>query len=517
MLTTLAHRGFTEPTPIQQAIIPFVLGNDRDVVAQAETGTGKTAAFAIPMIERMDSPDGRVKALVLVPTRELAIQVAGEVRSLRGKKKIEVVSIYGGQPFGPQRSALKHGADIVVGTTGRVLDHLEKGTLHLGSLAYLVLDEADEMLDMGFIDDIRAILGHAPTERRTMLFSATMPREVVAVARRYMARYETIATGSANRSRQLTEQIYIEVREKDRFDVLCRIIDMEPEFYGLVFCRTRVETSEIAERLTERGYCAECMHGEIDQSERERIMKRLRTKNTTVLVATDVAARGIDISCLTHVINSGPPQDPDAYVHRIGRTGRAGQKGTAVTLVTPKDRQAMDLIRRTAGRVLRRGTIPGVKDIIASKRARMEAEIQRIMHEEDSGAYALLAAELLEGADPAAVVAACLRNAHGDELDPTMYREIKTVAPQDETHAKTRLFVAKGRRHGMTPQNLLRFIREHTGVKERFVSNIEIRDDFTFISVPQTEAAVIRKRLGRKNGRPLVTEARPDQGRRMAG
>ncbi|MBP6940033.1 MAG: DEAD/DEAH box helicase [Deltaproteobacteria bacterium] len=517
MIKTLANKGFSEPTPIQQAVIPFILEGDRDVVAQAETGTGKTAAFAIPMIERMDSPDGHVKALVLVPTRELAIQVADETRSLRGRKKIEVVSIYGGQPFGPQRSALKHGADIVVGTTGRILDHLEKGTLRLDGLTHLVLDEADEMLDMGFIDDIRAILGHAPADRRTMLFSATMPREVVAIAKRHMGRYETITTGTQKQSSRLTEQIFLEVREKDRFDALCRIIDMEPEFYGLVFCRTRVETADLADRLIERGYGAECIHGEIDQSERERIMKRLRTKQTTILVATDVAARGIDISCLTHVINYDPPQDPDAYVHRIGRTGRAGQKGIAVTLVTPKEQRALDLIRRTTGKDLRRGSIPGVKDIIASKRARIEAEIQRIIKEEDSGAYALLAAELLEGSDPAAVLAACLRHAYGNELDPKMYREIRAVAPQVETASKTRLFVARGRRHGMTPQNLLRFIREHTGVKERLVSNIEIRDDFTFISVPRAEAMVIQKRLGRKNGRPLATEARPEQDRRMAG
>jgi len=517
MLNTLAAKGFKEPTPIQKAIIPFLLNEGRDVVAQAETGTGKTAAFGIPVIERMETPDGRVKALVLVPTRELAVQVADEIRSLRGKKKIEVVSVYGGQPFGPQRSALKHGADIVVGTTGRILDHLEKGTLRLDGLTHLVLDEADEMLDMGFIDDIRAILGHAPVERRTMLFSATMPREVIAIAKRHMGRYDTITTGTQKQARQLTDQIYLEVREKDRFEALCRIIDMEPEFYGLVFCRTRVETGEIADRLIERGYGAECLHGEIEQADRERIMKRLRTRQTSILVATDVAARGIDVSCLTHVINYDPPQDPDSYIHRIGRTGRAGQTGIAVTLVTPKEQRALDLIRRTTGKAMRRGSLPGVKDIIAAKRGRIEAEIRRTMEEEDTSAYALLAAELLEGSDPAAVLAACLRHVCGDELDPKAYREIRTAAPLIETKAKTRLFVARGRRHGMTPQNLLRFIREHTGVKEKLVSNIEIRDEFTFISVPQAEAAIIRKRLGRKNGRPLVTVARPEQGRRMAG
>jgi len=516
MLTTLANKGFTEPTPIQKAIIPFLLNDTRDVVAQAETGTGKTAAFAIPIIEGMERPDGKVKALILVPTRELALQVALEIKSLRGKKKIETVSIYGGQPFGPQRSALKK-ADIVVGTTGRVLDHLEKGTLNLGGLTQLVLDEADEMLDMGFIEDIRAILSHAPERRRTMLFSATMPREVVTIAKHHMHDYETIATSRKNKTQQLTEQLYIEVREQDRLEALCRIIDMERAFYGLVFCRTRIETSELADRLMGRGYGAQAIHGEIDQREREQIMHRLRSRQITILVATDVAARGIDISDLTHVINYDPPQDPDSYVHRIGRTGRAGKRGMAITLVTPKEQRALDLIRRTTGQALRRGSIPSVKDILAAKRSKIEDDITGVMNEGDTGAYALLAAELLEGSDATAVLAACLRHAYGDELDPRAYREIKPILPRTSETSRTRLFVAKGRRHGMTPQNILRFIREHTGVKEKHVSNIEIRDDFTFISVPQAEADLIQKRFSHRKGRPLVSVARPEVKRRMAG
>ena len=515
MLKTLAGKGFIEPTPIQKAIIPFLMNEDRDVVAQAATGTGKTAAFGIPIIECMESLDGKVKALVLVPTRELALQVALEIKSLKGTKKIEIVSVYGGQPFGPQRSALKK-ADIVVGTTGRILDHLEKGTLRLESLSHLVLDEADEMLDMGFIDDIKAILAYTPSKRRTMLFSATMPHEVITIAKRHMKGYETIAMGQQKQTQQLTDQIFIQLREQDKFDALCRIIDMEPEFYGLVFCRTRIETSEIAERLAGRGYDAEGIHGEIDQRDRERIMRRFREKDLTIVVATDVAARGIDINNLSHVINYALPQDPDSYIHRIGRTGRAGKTGIAITLVTPREQRALDLIRRTSGSAMRKGSIPGVKDIIASKRTRIKDQIQKVMCEEDLGTYALLAAELLETGDAAMVLAACLRHTFADELDPKAYKEILTVA-QSDTKAHTRLFVARGRKHGMTPQNILRFIREHTGVKEKLVSNIEIKDDFTFISVPQAEADVIQKRFSQKRGRPLISIARPEQGRRMAG
>ncbi len=517
MLKTIAGKGFGEPTAIQQAIIPFLMDSRRDVVAQAETGTGKTAAFAIPLLERLGEPDGRVKALVLVPTRELAIQVAGEIRSLCPGRRIQVVSVYGGQPFAPQRSALKHGADIVVGTTGRILDHLEKRTLCLKDLTDLVLDEADEMLDMGFVDDIAAIMAHTPGGRRTLLFSATMPKEVLAIARRHMGAYETIATGPKNHARQLIDQVYVEVREQDRFEALCRIIDREPGFYGLVFCRTRSETASVADMLIERGYAAECIHGEIEQAERERIMKRLRSRQTTVMVATDVAARGIDVRDLTHVINYDPPQDPDSYVHRIGRTGRAGRTGMAVTLVIPRERRALDLIRRTTGKAMRRGGVPAVTDIVAAKRARIEEEIRQVMHAEDAGPYALLAASLLEGAEPAAVLASCLRHAYGDELDPKTYREIRALAPQSRSEAHTRLFVARGRRHGMTHRNLLRFIREHTGVKERLVKDIEIKDDFAFLTVPPAEAALIQKRFGRSKGRPLVGIARPGQGRKMAG
>ncbi|HNY64145.1 MAG TPA: DEAD/DEAH box helicase [Deltaproteobacteria bacterium] len=515
MLHTLKTKGFSEPTPIQKAVIPFLLKGDRDVVAQAETGTGKTAAFGIPIIEGFEGPGGYVRALVLVPTRELAIQVAGEIGSLAHGREMEVVPVYGGQPFGPQRKALRQGADIVVGTAGRILDHLEKGTLDLSGLTHFVLDEADEMLDMGFIDDIRAILEHAPSTRRTMLFSATMPREVVAIAKRYMGVYETISTTRAQSGERLTDQVFLEVRQQDRFEALCRIIDMDPGFYGLVFCRTRVETGEVAARLAERGYGAECIHGEMDQPERERIMHRLRTRAITVLVATDVAARGIDIGSLTHVVNYDPPQDPDAYLHRIGRTGRAGRKGVAVTLVTPHEVRTLELLRRTTGKGLRKGSIPCVRDVVAARSGRVEEEIRELMQGGEGEPYEALAAKLLEGADPAAVLAAALRLARGNELDPKAYREIRAVEKPASVH-HTRLFIARGRKHGMTRKNLLRFLREHSGVKAELVRDIEIRDDFTFISMPRAEAVLLQKKFHRKRGRPVVSTARPERDR-MAG
>jgi ATP-dependent RNA helicase DeaD len=507
MLKTLALKGFTEPTPIQQTVIPFLLNDDRDVVAQAETGTGKTAAFGIPIIERLHTQNKDVKALVLVPTRELAFQVAGEISSLRKSRNLEVLPVYGGQGFALQLKSLKRGVDIVVGTPGRLLDHLRRGSLCLDSLSFLVLDEADQMLDMGFIEDIKTILSYAPVERRTMLFSATMPSQVISMARRYMNDYESILMSRKDPAGQLTEQKYFQVREQDKFEALCRIIDMEPEFYGLVFCRTRADTAQVAERLLKRGYEAGSIHGDIDQFQREKIMSRFRNKDITVLVATDVAARGIDISNLSHVINYAIPQDPDSYIHRIGRTGRAGKKGVAITFVTSRENRTLETIHRRTGKAIRRGHIPGVHEVIDAKSVRIRSEIEQIIHNGDFGNYAALATDLLKTGDAGTVLAACLRHAFSDELDTSSYGEIRQVNPVDTT-SYTRLFVARGRKHGITPTKLMKLVRQQSGLKENPMRNIEIMEDFSYISVVTTEADLIRKKFRKKPGRPIISKAK---------
>ena len=506
MIKTLEGKGFTEPTPIQRAVIPYLLNEDRDVVAQAETGTGKTAAFGIPIIERLDTRDKEVKALVLVPTRELAMQVAEEINSLKGSRNIKVLPVYGGQGYTHQLKSLKQGVDIVVGTPGRLLDHLKRGTLTLDGISFLVLDEADQMLDMGFIEDIKTILSHVPAQRRTLLFSATMPAQVVTIARRYMKGYETIAMSTRTKCPQLTEQKYFEVREQDKFEGLCRIVDMEPEFYGLVFCRTRLETAEIAEKLIERGYKANGIHGDINQFEREKIMRSFREKKITILVATDVAARGLDINNLSHVINFALPQDSDAYVHRIGRTGRAGNKGIAISFVTSRENRMLDTIRRKTGDAMRRGHIPGVREVIAAKSARIRAEIEQVMNDDDSGNYGALAAELLESGDAGTVLAACLRRAFAGELDPASYGEIRQVNPVN-TQAYTQLFVARGRNHGINAQKLVKLIRQQAGVNENSMRDIKIFDDFSYISVPLAEAETIEKKFRKKQGRPIISRS----------
>ncbi len=516
MIKTLARKGFQEPTPVQREIIPFLMNKESDVVAQAATGTGKTAAFGIPIIEKLDPNDRHVKALVLVPTRELALQVAGELDTLNNGRRLTILPAYGGQGMGLQLKFLKQGVDIVVGTPGRILDHLKRGSLCLDCLSFLVLDEADQMLDMGFIEDIEAIISHAPVQRRTLLFSATIPRQVIGIAKRFMKNYETVSIARKPEAKNLTDQIFYEVREQDKFEALCRIIDLEPEFYGLVFCRTRIETAEIAEKLVSRGYSADGIHGEIDQYGREKIMRSFRDKTITILAATDVAARGIDVEHLTHVVNYTIPQDTDAYTHRIGRTGRAGRKGIAVTLVTPKEGRMLDIIRKASGSALRKGSIPKVKEIIAAKRAHIRSQIEQTMAGDDFGEYSVLAAELLTAGDIKTVLAACLQHAFSGKLDASSYGEIFPVKSEIKS-PNTRLFVARGRRHGITPRKLAKFISQTTGLKEKLVRDIEIRDDFAFVSIPSAEAARIQKQLKGKRGRPLISKARPDQERRAAG
>lgn len=346
-LNAIRKKGFKRPTDIQREVIPRLLGGNRDIIGQSQTGTGKTAAFALPLIELIGEDIKDVQAIVITPTRELAIQVADEIRSLRGKKRIYVLPVYGGQPIGPQIKNLRKGTHIVIGTPGRIIDHIERGTLSLTGVKCFILDEADRMLDMGFIEDIERILRHTNEEKRVLMFSATIPREILRLARRYLKDYEVIRIQEKSLAPEQVEQYYLEVHPRNKFKLLCRILDDE-NFYGIVFCQTKKETRELAAELRAKGYKAEALNGDIPQKGRERILERFRRGKTKVLVATDVAARGIDVKDLTHVINYSVPQNPEAYVHRIGRTGREGKKGKAVTFVAPWESPKLRDIERIA-------------------------------------------------------------------------------------------------------------------------------------------------------------------------
>jgi ATP-dependent RNA helicase DeaD len=326
--------GFEAPSPIQEKVIPEIL-KKQDVIGQAQTGTGKTAAFGIPLIEHV-TEDKHVQSLILTPTRELAIQVAGELQKLSKYKNMHVLPIYGGQSIGHQIRSLKRGVQVVVGTPGRVLDHLSRNTLQLRNVHTLILDEADEMLDMGFIEDIEKILQQVNRERQTLLFSATMPPPIRKLSNKYMSRPTQVTISKGEVTAPSIKQVYYKVLEKNKLESLCRVIDSENVELGIIFCRTKKGVAELTEALQARGYMADGLHGDLTQSQRDLVMKKFRDSSVEFLIATDVAARGIDVEKVSHVINYDIPQDPESYVHRIGRTGRAGREGAAVTLVTPR-------------------------------------------------------------------------------------------------------------------------------------------------------------------------------------
>ena len=434
MLESLRKKGFEEPSPIQAKAIPFLLENKKDLIGKAQTGTGKTAAFGIPLIEKLMPGSKHVQAIILAPTRELAIQVAEEIATFAEAQKTRIVAIYGGQPIDRHIARLQRGVDIVVGTPGRVMDHLNRGTLNISKVSHIILDEADEMLNMGFIDDIETILEAAPKERRTVLFSATMPSHIERLAKKYMNDYEVISVMSGTTNRDNIQQIYFEVAQSDKFEALFRIIDVEESFYGLVFCRTKLDADDIAQKLTNRGCRAEALHGDISQGQREKILQKFRSKKLTVLVATDVAARGIDVENLTHVINYALPQDPESYVHRIGRTGRAGKSGTAITLITPSEYRKLVTIQKMANTTITKQTVPNVKDVVNSKKQRIKNTLADIIATGGFADLEVIAEEILlntdgsaELTDPKVVLAALLKLAFKDELNERSYNEINIV------------------------------------------------------------------------------------------
>lgn len=517
-LKALKKKGFEEPTPIQEKVIPLFLKGESDIIGQAQTGTGKTTAFGAPIIEKIQEKSGHVQAIILTPTRELAIQVSEELNSIKGDKKIHIVPIYGGQSMTQQLRVLKSGVDIVVGTPGRVIDHLERKSLNLEHIAYFVLDEADEMLNMGFIDDIKEILKSTGPDKRMLFFSATMPKAILGIVKKYMQNYEHITIEKEELTENLTEQIYFEVKESDKFEALCRIIDIEDEFYGLIFCRTKTDTSQLAQKLSDRGYAADALHGDLSQQEREKILNKFRKQKINILAATDVAARGIDIMDLTHVINYALPQDPESYVHRIGRTGRAGKQGTAITFVTSTEFRRLTYIKKTSKSDMKRGNIPEIKDVIKAKRARVKAELEETIKTEEYGDCLEISEKLLEEYPAEKILAALLKYTFKDKFDESMYNEISSGSFVDRK-GKTRLFIAMGKADGMTPDKLSYFIQEELGDSELKVKDAEIFPHFSFVTLPfaQAEALLDIFKNKRRGTKPFIEIAQKSRGRNSRG
>lgn len=408
-LKSVRRMGFEEATPIQEGTIRLGM-EGKDIIGQAQTGTGKTTAFGIPLVEKIDTRDGNVQGLVIAPTRELAIQVSEELYRLGKDKNVRILSVFGGQEIGRQIRALKNRPQIIVGTPGRLIDHINRRTLKLDNVNTLVLDEADEMLNMGFIEDIQSIMSNVPESRQTLLFSATMPDPIRRIAEKFMKSPEIVKIKSKEMTVENIEQFFVKSVEREKFDILSRLLNVHQPELAIVFGRTKRRVDELAHALNIRGYLAEGIHGDLSQAKRMSVLKQFKANKIDVLVATDVAARGLDISGVTHVYNFDIPQDPESYVHRIGRTGRAGKKGVAVTFVTPREMGYLSIVERTTKKKMQ-ALIPPTADeaVLGQQRVAME-QLQTMTENNNLGSYREFAAELLEKHDAVDLVAAALKS-----------------------------------------------------------------------------------------------------------
>lgn len=435
LMKAIENMGFEEATPIQTETIPLALAGN-DVIGQAQTGTGKTAAFGIPMLEKIDAKQRKVQGLVVAPTRELAIQVAEEINRIAKFMGIRALAIYGGSPMDRQIRALRDGTQIVVATPGRLLDHMRRKTIRIDNVRVAVLDEADEMLNMGFVDDIRDILKGIPEERQTLLFSATMPREIRNIATTLMKDPKEVKVKAKEMTVENIDQFFIEIPEKFKFDTLNNHMDIYSPELAIVFARTKKRVDEITEGLQARGYRAEGIHGDLTQGKRMSVLNKFKNGRVDVLVATDVAARGLDISGVTHVYNFDIPQDPESYVHRIGRTGRAGRTGEAISFVTPREMGHLNLIERTTKSKMKRLTPPTNQDAKRGQQQVTMEKLQKTIDEKDLASYKDAAKDLLEDNDSVTVIAAALSLLTKERRDTPV--RISSVAPISVKKAHSR-------------------------------------------------------------------------------
>ena len=490
MQKAVVEMGFEEASPIQSRAIPLIL-EGKDVIGQAQTGTGKTAAFGIPILEMIDPAIFKVQAIILCPTRELAIQVAEEMGKLgRHKEEVRIIPIYGGQPIERQIKALKKGVQIVIGTPGRVMDHLERRTLRLDTIKMVVLDEADEMLDMGFREDIETILDKVPDERQTLLFSATMPQPILDLTAKYQKDPRYIKVVHKELTVPGIEQIYYEVKEKAKLEVLSRLVDVMNPKLSLVFCNTKKRVDELVEKMQARGYSVDGLHGDMKQQQRDRVMAKFRSGSIEILVATDVAARGLDVDDVEVVFNYDVPPDEEYYVHRIGRTGRAGRTGKAVTFVVGKEIYKLrDIQQFTKTKIVPR-KIPSLSDVEESKTASFVDKVKEVMAEGNLSRYISILERLLED-DYATldVAAALMKMAMAEEVKP-MVEEV-----DDDEFENTgaepgmvRLFINVGRNQGIRAKDIVGSIAGETGLSGKLIGSIDIYDKYTFVEVPREYA-----------------------------
>jgi ATP-dependent RNA helicase DeaD len=508
-MAAISEMGFEEPSPIQQKTIPLVL-EGRDLLGQAQTGTGKTAAFGIPIMEKL-TEHRHIQSLILTPTRELAIQVSEELAKIGKFKRIKTLPIYGGQAIDRQIRTLKTGVQVVVGTPGRLLDHIRRNTIKLDSVKILVLDEADEMLDMGFIDDIESILQNVGKERQTLLFSATMPAEIMQLADKYMDKRVTVTINKEQLTVPLIEQVYFETREK--LEGLCRVLDTENIERMIIFCRTKRGVDDLVTSLSTRGYISDSLHGDLSQVQRDRVMKKFREGKLDILIATDVAARGLDIEHVTHVVNYDIPQDPESYVHRIGRTGRAGKKGIAITFIQPREyRQLKQIEKQIKARISRR-LLPSPTDIIERQMDLVKTQLAGILAQGGYASYKNAISEFTMDYDALDIAAAALK------LSQEGYKE-KYVEDSKLEFGNTgaepgmvRLFINAGRQQKIQPQDIVRTIAEEADIEGNIIGLINIYDKFTFVEVPEDVAERVMSVMHKNTIKGYRINIEPAKGR----
>ncbi|HEX8617007.1 MAG TPA: DEAD/DEAH box helicase [Thermoanaerobaculia bacterium] len=540
LLEALTTLGYEAPTPIQERTIPRMLAGG-DLIGQAQTGTGKTAAFALPILEKIDPKKKVTQALVLTPTRELAMQVAEAIHSYSLKVgAVSVLPVYGGAPIVPQLKRLERGAHVVVGTPGRLIDHLDRGSLDLSNVRVIVLDEADEMLKMGFVEEVEKLLAAAPAERQIALFSATMPEEVLRIAKRHQRNPERIEIEHKTINAPAIEQRFLNVSEGQKLDVLTQILELEPAEAVLIFRRTKNGSAELAEKLEGRGFSAVAMHGDMSQPLRESVIRRLRAGQVEIVVATDVAARGLDVEQIEHVINYDVPYDVEAYVHRIGRTGRAGRSGVATMFITPRERRMMREIERYTGTQIKPMKMPTRADLAAKRITVFKDSIRKTIAEGDLDMYVELVEQLVEEGpfDMADVAAAAARIANGSRAlvkakeqesapeataAPREYRDRedrperserpdRTPNPDDKT---VRLVMTVGRNDGIRPADVVGSIANEADIPGRDIGPIDIQDDMTFVGIPERFVEIVLEKVGKKKFRGRAVNmrvARADEG-----
>ncbi len=503
LISAVEELGYEQPMPVQEQTIPFMLTQTADLVALAQTGTGKTAAFGLPILNMIDVKLNQVQALVLAPTRELCIQISNDMKGYsRHMPGMHIVPVYGGEDIRKQLKELDRTPQIVVATPGRLIDLIERGKIKLQNISYLVLDEADEMLNMGFKEDIETILKETPATRRTMLFSATMPAEVGRIARQYMKDFHEITVGNKNEGTENVRHIYYISQAKQRYLVLKRIVDLNPDVYGIVFCRTRQETKEVADKLIQDGYNADALHGDLSQAQRDMAMSKFRIRHTQLLVATDVAARGLDVSDLTHVINYNLPDDVEIYTHRSGRTGRANKTGVSVSIIHSKEKFKIKDIERMLKRKFEQQQIPNGLEVCKKQLFHMIDRMQQVEVNEEIEPYMAQIMTQLEYLPKEELLKRFVSiefnrflNYYKDSVDLNVEERSsrgesgeKGSRNKDGKYGKksgerVRLKINVGNREGMNPKRILGLINDVTEDKSINIGDIEVTGKFTFFDV----------------------------------